>query len=118
MREDVEGHTAFAVSITEPVSVQKFRKFVHLAAKYAIKQGADFVEKAMLGYADLASAPIDAMAAMVGEGSAPKIIAQGLIDVTEEQLPEPGQSVLVTIPLYRPKLIKKQIGQLVLEVRG
>ena len=38
-REEVEGHTAFAVSVTEPVSVQKVRKFLRLTAKLAIKQG-------------------------------------------------------------------------------
>ena len=75
-REEVEDHTALMVSVSEPVSVQKLRKFVQLAAKYALKQGADFVEKAMLGYADLASAPVDALAAMVGEKDAPKPIAQ------------------------------------------
>lgn len=118
-REDVDGHTAFAASITEPVSVQKARKFVRLAAKYALKQGADFVEKAMLGYGDLASAPVDALAAMVGESSAPKIIAQGVLDFSEEQMPGPGKEVMVEVPLFRPKILKRrQIGTLTLLVRG
>lgn len=118
-REDVDGHTAFAVSITEPVSVQKVRKFVRLAAKYALKQGADFVEKAMLGYGDFASAPVDALAAMVGESSAPKIIARGVLDFMDDQMPGPGEEVVVEIPLFRPKIIKqRQIGVLTLLVRG
>lgn len=115
-REEVEGHTAFAVSITEPVSVQKVRRFLRLAAKYALKQGADFIEKAMLGYGDLASAPADALAAMVGESSAPKIIAQGVLDL--ERLPGEGEEALVTVPLFRPKLLKGQTGALTLAVRG
>lgn len=57
--EEVEDHTAFVASITEPISVQKVRKFVRLAAKYALKQGVDFVEKVMLGYGDLVSSPVD-----------------------------------------------------------
>ncbi len=115
-REEVEGHTAFAVSITEPVSVQKIRRFLRLSAKYALKQGADFVEHAMLGYGDLASAPADALAAMVGEKDAPKIIAQGALDLPT--LPAEGEETLVTVPLFRPKLHKNQIGALTLAVRG
>ena len=115
-REEVEGHTAFAVSITEPISIQKVRRFLRLAAKYALKQGADFVEKAMRGYGDLASAPADALAAMVGEKDAPKIIAQGVLDL--ERLPGEGEEVLVTVPLFRPKLVKGQTGSLTLAVRG
>ena len=115
-REEVEGHTAFVASITEPVSVQKVRKFVRLAAKYALKQGADFVEKAMLGYGDVASSPVDALAAMVGENEAPKIIAQGVFDL--EELPAEGEEIQVTIPLSRPKLLKGRTGSLTLAVRG
>jgi len=110
-REEVEGHTAFAVSITE-----KVRRFLRLSAKYALKQGADFVEKAMLGFGDLASAPVDALAAMVGEKDAPKIIAQGVLDLA--RLPGEGEEVLVTVPLFRPKLVKGQMGSLTLAVRG
>lgn len=115
-REEVEGHTAFAVSITEPVSIQKVRRFLRLSAKYALKQGADFVEKAMLGFGDFASAPVDALAAMVGEKDAPKIIAQGVLDLA--RLPGEGEEVLVTVPLFRPKLVKGQTGSLTLAVRG
>ena len=115
-REEVEGHTAFAVSITEPVTVQKIRKFMKLTARYALKQGADFVEKSMLGFGDLASSPVDALAAMAGENDAPKIIAQGVFDL--ETLPAEGEEVLVTIPLFRPKLLKGQKGSLTLAVRG
>ncbi len=115
-REEVEGHTAFAVAITEPVSIQKIRQFFRLAAKYALKQGADFVESAMLGYGDVASAPVDALAAMVGEKDAPKAIAQGVLDLPK--LPRAGEEQLVTVPLFRPKLLKGQVGNLVLAVRG
>lgn len=114
-REEVDGHTAFAVSVTEPVTVQKVRQFLRLAAKYALKQGADFIESAMLGYGDLASAPADALAAMVGEKNAPKPIAQGVVDVAE--LPAEGESMMVDVPLRRPKLLTKRIvGTLTLKV--
>ena len=117
LREEVEDHTALAVTITEPLSVQKIRKFLQLTAKYALKQEADFIEKAMLGYGDFASAPVDALAAMVGEKDAPKPIAQGVLDVPD--LPDEGVERLVEIPLFRPKLLKHhQIGTLTLALRG
>lgn len=114
-REEVEDHTALSVSITEPVSVQKIRKFLRLTAKYALKQGADFAEKAFLGYADFASAPIDALAAMAGETNTPKIIANGVLDLPE--LPAEGEEREVTVPLYRPKLLKGPCGSLTLLLR-
>ena len=43
-REEIEDHCGLAVSITEPVSVQKVRRFLRLTAKYALKMGADFME--------------------------------------------------------------------------
>lgn len=115
-REEVEDHTAFAVSITEPVSLQKVRRFLELSAKYALKQGADFVEHAMVGYGDIASAPVDALAAMVGEKDTPRAIAQGVVDLPS--LPEEGGEVMVSVPLRRPKLLKGTIGVLTLLVRG
>ena len=118
-REEVEGRCGFAVSVTEPVSVQKLRRFLRLTAKYALKMGADFMEKAMVGYADIASSPIDALAAMVGEKDAPEVIAQGVIDF--DDLPGGGndgggEEREVTVPLVRP-LTKKTIGALTLLVR-
>ena len=115
LREDVEGHCGFAVSVTEPVSIQKLRQFLRLTAKYALKMGADFMEKAMVGYADIASAPIDALAAMVGEKNAPKIIAQGVLDL--EDVPDEGEALEISVPLIRP-LTKKAIGSLTLLVRA
>ena len=99
-REEIEDHCGLAVSITEPVSVQKVRRFLRLTAKYALKMGADFMEKAMVGYADIASSPIDALAAMIGEKDVPKVIAQGVLDVTD--LPAEGEEREITIPLIRP----------------
>ena len=99
-REDVEERTAFAVSVTESVTVQKLKRFARLTAKYALRMGADFMEKAMVGYADVASAPMDALSAMVGEKDAPEAIAQGVADLPS--LPPDGQSVLVEVPLKRP----------------
>ena len=112
-REEVEDHCGLAVSITEPVSVQKVRRFLRLTAKYALKMGADFMEKAMVGYADIASSPIDALAAMMGEKDVPKVIAQGVIDVAD--LPGDGEERLVSVPLVRP-LTGKSIGSLTLSL--
>ena len=97
------------------MSVQKVRRFLRLTAKYALKMGADFMEKAMVGYADIASSPIDALAAMIGEKDVPKVIAQGVLDV--EDLPAEGEERTVTVPLSRP-LIGKTIGSLSILVRN
>ena len=114
-REEIEDHCGLAVSITEPVSVQKVRRFLRLTAKYALKMGADFMEKAMVGYADIASSPIDALAAMIGEKDVPKVVAKGVLDVTE--LPAEGEERQVTVPLVRP-LTGKAIGSLTLSLRA
>ena len=114
-REEIEDHCGLAVSITEPVSVQKVRRFLRLTAKYALKMGADFMEKAMVGYADIASSPLDALAAMIGEKDVPKVIAQGVLDVND--LPAEGEELTVTIPLIRP-LTGKPTGSLTILLRA
>ena len=114
-REEIEGRCGVAVTITEPVSVQKARRFLRLAAKYAFKMGADFMEKAMVGYADVASAPLDAVAQMVGEKDTPKAVAQGVIDVAD--LPAEDAETEVVVPLKRP-LTGASIGSLTLLLRG
>ena len=114
-REEIEGRCGFAVSVTEPVSVQKLRRFLRLTAKYALKMGADFMEKAMVGYADIASSPIEALAAMVGEKDAPEVIAQGVLDVDE--LPAEGEEREITVPLIRP-LTGRSIGSLTMCLRS
>ena len=114
-REEVDGRCGLAVSITEPVSIQKVRRFLRLTAKYALKMGADFMEKAMEGYADIASSPIDALAAMIGEKDVPKVIAQGVFDI--EDLPAEGEERTVVVPLARP-LTGKAIGSLTILVRA
>ncbi len=114
-REDVEGHCGLAATVTEPVSVQKARRFLRLTAKYAFKMGADFMEKAMVGYADVASAPLDALAQMIGEKDTPKAIAQGVLDVAD--LPADGAETVVAVPLRRP-LTGKAIGSLTLLLRA
>ena len=114
-REDVDGRTAFAVSITEPVTVQKLKRFARLTAKYALRMGADFMEKAMVGYADIASAPMDALSAMVGEKDAPEAIAQGVVDFPA--LPADDEEVIVDVPLKRPDS-DKIIGSIAIAVRG
>ena len=103
------------VAVTEPVSVQKIRRFLRLTAKYALKRGADFMEKAMVGYADIASSPIDALAAMVGEKDAPEVIAQGVVDF--DDIPGEGEEREISVPLVRP-LTKRAVGTLTLLVRA
>ena len=114
-REEIESRCGLAVSITEPVSVQKVRRFLRLTAKYALKMGADFMEKAMVGYADIASSPIDALAAMIGEKDVPKVIARGVADF--DDIPEDGEERTLAVPLLRP-LTKKAIGSLVILVKA
>lgn len=114
-REEIEDHCGIAVTVTEPVSIQKARRFLRLTAKYALKMGADFMEKAMVGYNDIASAPIDALAQMIGEKDVPEAIAQGVVDFTD--VPGDGEERTVEVPLKRP-LTGKPIGKLVLAVRG
>ena len=114
-REEVDGHCGLAVSVTEPVSIQKVRRFLRLTAKYALKMGADFMEKAMAGYADIASSPIEALAAMIGEKDVPKVVAQGVLDI--ENLPAEGEEITVAVPLVRP-LTGKAVGSLTILVRA
>ena len=114
-REDIDGHTAFAVSIAEPVTLQKLRRLLQLTAKAALKEGADLIDAALVSYGDIAAAPMDALATMVAEKEAPKIIAQGVLDY--DDLPAAGESREVTIPLTRPKF-GKSVGSLTLIVRG
>jgi len=113
-REEIDGHCGLAVAITEPVSIQKVRRFLRLTAKYALKMGSSFMEKAMVGYADIASSPIDALAAMIGEKDVPEVIAQGVLDI--EELPAAGSELEVTVPLVRP-LTGKSIGSITLILR-
>jgi len=60
---------------------------------------------------------VDALAAMVGEKDVPQAIAQGVLDVP--QLPAPGEEMLVEVPLYRARLLKKRrLGTLTLALRA
>ena len=114
-REDIDGHTAFTVSIAEPVTLQKLHRLLQLTAKAAIKEGADMIDAALVSYGDIAAAPVDALATMVAEKDAPRIIIQGVLDY--DDLPASGETKEVTIPLTRPKF-KKVIGNLTLAVKG
>ena len=115
LREEIDGHSAIAVSVTEPMTVQKLKRFARLTAKYALRMGADFMEKAMVGHADIASAPMDALSAMVGEKDAPEAIAQGVIDIST--LPAEGEELIVEIPLFRPSSARAA-GTFTLALRG
>jgi len=114
-REDINGHTAFTVSIAEPVTLQKLRRLLQLTAKAALKEGADMIDAALVSYGDIAAAPVDALATMVAEKDAPRIIVQGVLDY--DDLPGAGEVKEVVIPLTRPKL-GKAVGSLTLVVQG
>ena len=114
-REDIDGHTAFTVSIAEPVTLQKLRRLLQLTAKAALKEGADMIDAALVSYGDIAAAPVDALATMVAEKDAPRIIVQGVLDY--DDLPAAGETKEVVIPLTRPKF-NRQVGSLTLLVQG
>ena len=114
-REDIDGHTAFTVSIAEPVTLQKLRRLLQLTAKAALKEGADVIDAALVSHGDIAAAPVDALATMVAEKDAPRIIVQGILDY--DDLPAAGEEKEVVIPLTRPKR-DKSVGSLTLVVRG
>jgi len=114
-REDIDRHTAFTVSIAEPVTLQKLRRLLQLTAKAALKEGADMIDAALVSYGDIAAAPVDALATMVAEKDAPRIIVQGVLDY--DDLPAAGEVKEVVIPLTRPKL-GKAVGSLTLVVQG
>ena len=58
---------------------------------------------------------MDALAAMIGEKDVPKVIAQGVLDVTD--LPAESEEREITVPLIRP-LTGKSIGSLTILLRA
>ena len=116
-REDVDGHFGLAVQLSEVLDDEWFEKFLRATMKIALKEFRDLAETYTVGISDIASAPIDALAQMEGTYPGPKTVAQGVLDVTDESLPEPGQSVVVEVPLHRPKFVKK-IGSVKLDIRA
>ena len=116
-REEIERHAAVAVSLSENLTDEKLEKFLRLAAKYALRTAADVVEKITAGIADVASAPLDALAAMAGSYPGPKTVCEGTADLTEATLPAPGRQTLVDVPLRRPGK-SALAGVLTIEIRG
>ena len=119
-REEIEGHAGLAACVSESLNSENVEKFLRLAAKYALKTGADVVGKYTVGISDVASAPIDALAAMAGTYPGPKPITQGLCDLPD--LPAPGGEREVEIPLVRVRRLSGRItktpcGALTLLVR-
>ena len=116
-REDVDGHFGLAVQVSEVLDDEWFEKFLRATAKVALKEFRDVVQQYTVGISDIASAPIDALAQLEGTYPGPKTVAQGVLDVTEEMLPETGKVVTVEVPLHRPKFTKT-IGMVKLELRA
>ncbi len=120
-REDIDGHCGVAVSVSESLNTEKLEKFLRLAARYALKTSADVVGGYTVGIADIATAPVDALATMAGTYPGPKTIAQGIIDLTDDFLPAPGTDRVIQIPLtvVKPRLKKgKPAGSLTLLIRA
>ncbi len=114
-REDVEGHTALAVSVSENLTDEFIEKFLRTTAKYAFRTVSDAVDKLTVGISDIASAPVDALAAITGTYPGPKPIAQGVIDI--EKLPAAGKEYILDIPLHKPGT-EKVVGTLKVLIRG
>ncbi len=120
-REDIEGHCGIAVSVSESLNTENLEKFLRLAARYALKTSADVVGGYTVGIADIATAPVDALATMAGTYPGPKTIAQGIVDITDDFLPSAGTDRVVEIPLtvVKPRLKKgKPAGSLTLLIRA
>ena len=116
-REDVDGHFGFAVQLSEVLDDEWFEKFLRATVKIALKEFRDLAKTYTVGISDIASAPIDALAQLEGTYPGPKTVAQGVLDVTEEMLPEPGKTVTVEVPLHRPRFAKT-VGHVKLELRA
>lgn len=112
-REEIDGHCGLAVSLTEALSLQKLRRFLRLTAKSALKLTSSTARSALIGYADIATAPLDALSTLVGEKDAPVAIAQGVVDY--DALPSAGEERQLEIPLLRP-LTGKPVGKVMLKV--
>ncbi len=121
LREDIEGHCGIAVSVSESLNTENLEKFLRLTARYELKTSADVIGGYTVGFADIASAPIDALATMAGTYPGPKTIAQGVIDLTDDFLPDPGTDRVIEVPLQvvKPRLKKgKPTGSLTLLIRA
>ena len=116
-REDVDGHFGLAVQLSEVLDDEWFEKFLRATMKIALKEFRDLAKTYTVGIDDIASAPLDALAQMEGTYPGPKTVAQGVLDVTEDMLPETGKAVIVEVPLHRPKFAKT-IGHVKLELRA
>lgn len=116
-REDVDGHFGLAVQVSEVLDDEWFEKFLRATAKVALKEFRNVVQQYTVCISDIASAPIDALSQLEGTYPGPRNVAQGVLDVTEEMLPEAGRSVMVEVPLHRPKFAKI-VGRVKLELRA
>ena len=116
-REDVDGHFGLAVQLSEVLDDEWFEKFLRTTIKIALKEFRDLAKTYTVGISDIASAPLDALAQMEGTYPGPKTVAQGVLDVTDEMVPEPGQVAFVDVPLHRPRFAKT-VGHVRLELRA
>ena len=116
-REDVDGHFGLAVQVSEVLDDEWFEKFLRATAKVALKEFRNVVQQYTVCISDIVSAPIDALSQLEGTYPGPRTVARGVLDVTEEMLPEAGRSVMVEVPLHRPKFAKT-VGRVKLELRA
>ena len=136
-REEIDGHTAFTVSIAEPVSMQKLHRLLpplparergkllqgqhHVAeARHRAEERAALVHYA---YSAAEARPRGGAPFLARDGKPPgkyrveayHVIIQGVLDY--DDLPAAGETKEVVIPLTRPKFSRK-IGTLTLLVQG
>lgn len=116
-REDVDGHFGLVAQVSEILDDEWFEKFLRATAKIALKEFRDLLQGYTVGIGDIASAPLDALSQLEGTYPGPKTVAQGVLDIDEAKLPPPGKSVMVAVPLHRPKA-SKIIGHVQLELRA
>ena len=116
-REDIDGHFGLVAQVSEVLDDEWFEKFLRATARVALKEFRDVMQQYTVGISDIASAPIDALAQLEGTYPGPKTVAQGVLDVAEKMLPEPGRPVIVEVPLHRPKAAKI-VGRVKLELRA
>jgi hypothetical protein len=116
LREDVEGHCGFGVTVSEVLDDEWIEKFMRATAKYALREFSSVIQQYTAGISDIAAAPMDALAQLEGTYPGPKTALQGVIDFTDAMMPAKGGSCVVTVPLSKPGSEKVQ-GSLKLEVR-
>ena len=116
-REEIEGHAGLAVSVSEVLDDEWIEKFLRSTAKYALREFSSLIQKYTVGISDIASAPVEALAALEGTYPGPKTVLQGVFDITDELMPKVGEVKTIEVSLHRPGATKK-CGSAAFELRS